>query len=73
MKPSEEIRKIWEEMKKLKRLREGKFSIEEYENEDRDKLENKFEENEILFGHEVNLQKATIYWLDEQHKEEVNK
>jgi len=63
MEPQEEIRKIWAEMKKLKRMREGNFTIEEYENEERNRLENKYSNIEILFGHESTLSKAIIYYL----------
>ena len=54
----EEIKKIWEEMKELKRLRgEGRgWQVPE--------LEEKFEEVDILFGHESTLSKAIIYYLD---------
>ena len=64
IKPSDRIRVIWEEMKKLDRMRKGKFSIEEYEKEHKEKLEMKFQEVEILFGHESTLAKAIIYHLD---------
>ncbi len=61
MKPTEEIRKIWEEMKELKRLRENGKNWQKPE------LEEKYENIEILFGHESTLSKAIIYYMDEKH------
>jgi|GEM_PF-6372621 len=67
MEPSEEIRKIWEEMKALKRMIEQGLSELYYANGKkyvRNKLERKYEEIEILFGHESTLSKAIIFYLD---------
>lgn len=55
MKPQEEIRKIWAEMKRAK-------SLEDFP--EKEKLQKKFEEIEILFGHESTLSKAIIYYLN---------
>lgn len=62
---SEEIRKIWDEMKELKRLRE-ELVVSGWGEQGRRRsdLENKFEDIEILFGHESSLSKAIIYYLD---------
>jgi hypothetical protein len=62
MKPSEKIRKIWDEMKKVKRLRES--GIAAYDNVEYTMLERKYEEVETLFGHESTLSKAIIFYLD---------
>jgi hypothetical protein len=60
---SEEIRKIWEEMKELKRY-DLYASYSDKEKERTAKLQNKYEEIETLFGHESTLSKAIIYYLD---------
>lgn len=61
--PSEEIREIWEELKSLKRMQSfGNITPS------RTRLENRYENIEILFGHESTLEKATIYYLDERFK-----
>lgn len=64
--PKEEIRKIWEEMKELKNLRE--VPLYEYLGrsyyEKKEYLEEKYENIETLFGHESTLSKAIIYYLD---------
>ena len=56
----EEIRKIWQEMKQLKRFQEdgGGYDI------NRTELEEKYEEIDTLFGHESTLSKAIIYFLN---------
>jgi len=63
IKPSEQIRDIWDEMKELKRIYENHEPI----NSERCReLALKYEEIEILFGHESTLSKAIIYYLDNQ-------
>ena len=69
--PSEEIRIIWEEIKELNRLRESNFaaviSTESLKRMKRtEELEKKYENIEILFGHESTLSKAIIYYLDKK-------
>jgi len=61
MNPSEQIRKIWDEMKELKRIYENHRPI----NSERCReLQDKFENIETLFGHESTLVKAVIYYLN---------
>lgn len=59
----EEIRKIWEEMKLVKKMHEGN-THQEFDFIKVKKLEQKYENIEILFGHESTLSKAIIYYLD---------
>lgn len=65
-KPSEEIRKIWAEMKILKIMRERSPMelIKAGYDRRKDELENKYEELDTLFGHESTLLKAIIFYLD---------
>ena len=63
---SEKIRKIWQELKELKRSRES--GIKAYDNPRYMELERKYEEVDILFGHESSLNKAIIYYLSEHEK-----
>jgi len=80
MTPSEQIRKIWQEMKMMKRLYDGDFekgiSIEK-QIEIRDELHEKYKEIEILFGHERTLEKSIIFYLDQkmtyENKEKLKK
>jgi len=71
MKSSEEIRKIWEEMKELKKFREGNTHYTCYGDsilcKRKEELEEKYEDIETLFGHESTLSKAIIYYMDEKH------
>jgi hypothetical protein len=64
---SYEIREIWQEMKELRNMREGKIISDIGNQTDFEKrmlsLEKKFEEIEILFGNEATLSKAIIYYL----------
>jgi len=61
--PSEEIRLIWQEMKEKERL----FKSENDWNSKRyNELAEKFEDVDILFGHESTLDKAIIYFLDQR-------
>jgi hypothetical protein len=66
MTPSQEIRKIWEEMQKLKFMqgREPNQLMENRWYREKAKLEEKYEETNILFGRESTLSKAIIYYLD---------
>ena len=57
MSPQEEIREIWAEMKEMK-WKEQEPRLQE--------LRDKFEEIEILFGHESTLDKAIIYYLNKK-------
>jgi len=71
MKPSEEIREIWQEMKELKRLRENPVVDKEkntitFDDKIGD-LSVKYEDIDTLFGHESTLNKAMIYYLDQKH------
>jgi len=59
--PEDKIREIWEEMKEAKRMKEK--GIDTYDNPRYMELENKYENVEILFGHESTLSKAIIYYL----------
>ena len=73
MKPSEKIRKIWEEMKLMKKMQEnplvdasGKVIVFD---EKLDNLYKKYNDTEILFGRESTLDKAIIFYLDERYEE----
>lgn len=67
MKPSEQIRKIWEEMKELKRIIEiGNPHSNNFWTKRRGELEEKYENVENLFGHESTLLKAIIYYEDDK-------
>lgn len=68
--PSQEIRKIWDEMKFVKHYRENNQSSNfDPKQDDRfDELCEKFEGVDILFGKENLLLKATIFWFDEMAK-----
>lgn len=72
--PSQRIREIWQEMKELKRMRDGEVipmeSIKEGWDRRKAELERKYQEVEILFGHESTLNKATVYFLDERYKKQ---
>lgn len=59
--PSEEIRKIWEEIKELKRNEPPRDRFAENR---LSHLSKKYENIEILFGHESSLNKAIIFYLD---------
>lgn len=61
--PQDEIRKIWEEMKLVKRYQEGKYIPGDIEPV---KLVEKYEEIETLFGHESTLSKAIVYYLNKK-------
>jgi hypothetical protein len=68
MKPSNKIRVIWQEMKELRNMREGKIISDIGNQTDFEKrmlsLEKKFEEIEIMFGNDSTLSKAIVYYLD---------
>lgn len=64
-KPSEQIREIWMEMKELKRLTGGGWYESDVSQLKYDKLLNKYKDVEILFGHESTLDKAIIYYLEQ--------
>lgn len=61
MTPSENIRVIWQEIKELKRLYEEPCASN---TERLNCLSDKYENIDILFGHEESLLKAIIYYLD---------
>ena len=67
--PSNSIRLIWQEMKELRNMREGKIISDISNQADFEKrmffLEKKYENIETLFGHESTLTKAVIYYLDD--------
>ena len=67
MKPSETIREIWQEVKELQRLRKDGCGNNITTERKLFLLEDKYENIEILFGHENTLLKALIYYLDNRN------
>lgn len=63
--PADQIRLIWQDLKQLDRLQKNPINTEA----DRVLLSflfEKFERVNILFGHESTLDRAIIYYLDQQ-------
>jgi hypothetical protein len=71
MKPSEEIREIWFEMKELKRLTDHDCYGEDIKH--REYLMEKYEHIDILFGHESTLSKAIIFYQDQNYEQNNKK
>lgn len=64
-----EIRKTWDEMKELNRIREKGTNSE---GADRSEfLHNKYEEIDTLFGHESTLSKAIIYCFSQEREARI--
>jgi hypothetical protein len=64
--PMEQISGIWREIKEMKRLQSLPYELA-YDSEQRlNELQNRYEEVEVEFGKESTLDKAIIYYLNQQ-------